>query len=149
MRFPAVTVAGHILDYCGAVNEAVSFPTATAVIRHYMRPGYNVLVVKLTGKDVSEGAVIANLNYDQACQLVSGSSYSPVLPFFGKGCACTSKATVVSNYPLRSLALASLDAAKYGAQSVSREAPSLALTLMLERSEDEITDGLHEKLQRL
>ena len=71
-----------------------------------MRQGYNVLVVRLKGKGPSEGAVMVNLNYAKLVVLFVEAPlhFTPVLPLVGIECSCKSKSTVVTNYPLRSLA---------------------------------------------
>ena len=116
--------------------------TVHETLKASMRPGFNTVIVRLarpslrTSAHVNRGALtvadhlIVNYSFSQAVEKLQGRDSHGFGAFASANCACKSKSQVVTNSPLRPMAMCSLEQSGYGIHSIVPQAPFLGLALM-------------------
>ena len=143
MKFtPRLLTTEEFVEYWPLVDNACKFATLQEAISGNLQPGRCTRVVRVSTTDFSPEPVDAaqrnyhiciNLSYTQAKDILSGASLHEATALLAGPCMCKSKSCVVTNYNLSPIFLKTLDDTKYGAQSVTSQAPALGLALLARR----------------
>ena len=143
MKFtPRLVTTEELVEYWPAVATASKFAALQEAISCCLQPGRCTRVVRVSTADFSLPSVdvaqrnyhvCVNLSYSQALDILSGASMHEATALLVGSCTCKSKSCVVTNYDLSPIFLKTLDDTKYGAQSVTSQAPALGLALLARR----------------
>ena len=118
------------------------YGTLQEAISGNLQPGRCTRVVRVPTTDFQPSPADAtqrdhhiciNLSYMQAKDILAGASMHEATALLVGPCSCKSLSCVVTNYDLSPIFLKTLDDTKYGAQSVTPQAPALGLALLARR----------------
>ena len=143
MKFtPRLLTTEELVEYWPSVATTCKFATLQEAISGNLQPGRCTRVVRVSTADFRPAPIDAaqrnhhiciNLSYSQAVDILSGASMHEATALLVGPCMCKSKSCVVTNHDLSPIFLKTLDDTKYGAQSVTSQAPALGLALLARR----------------
>ena len=143
MKFmPRVVATEELVEYWPDSITAKKYATLQEALSPCLQPGRSVFVVRISTVDLECRAPDAlqrslhtcvNLSFQQARDILSGTAMHEAAALLAGACSCKSKSCVVTNSDLGPIFLKTLDDTKYGAQSITAQAPALGLALLARR----------------
>ena len=143
MKFtPRLVTTEELLECWPTIADEREVGTLQEAIFRNMQPGRCTQIVQISTANLCpplanasqrDHHICINLSFSQAKDILMGVAMHETTALLVGPCGCKSKSCVVTNHDLSPVFLKTLDDTKYGAQSVTSQAPALGLALLARR----------------